>query len=88
VKGANEKKPAQSRAIEKIATLLNQAIEVEIKQAYTDIASGDILARSLGSIVSPAWRSCSMIRVNCTVFQTRTALDSRLRALTLFIISS
>ena len=39
VKSANGKKPAQNKALEKIATLLNQAIEAEIKQAYTGIAS-------------------------------------------------
>ena len=39
VKSANGKKTAQNRAIEKIATLLNQAIEAEIKQAHIDIAS-------------------------------------------------
>jgi hypothetical protein len=39
VKSANGKKTVQNKAIEKIAILLNQAIEVEIKQAYTGIAS-------------------------------------------------
>jgi hypothetical protein len=39
VKSANGKKTAQNKALEKIATLLNQAIEGEIKQAYTSIAS-------------------------------------------------
>jgi hypothetical protein len=39
VKSANGKKPAQNKALEKIATLLNQAIEAEIKQAYAGIAS-------------------------------------------------
>ena len=39
VKSANGKKTAQNRAVEKIATLLNQAIEAEIKQAHIDIAS-------------------------------------------------
>jgi hypothetical protein len=39
VKSASGKKPAQNKALEKIAALLNQAIEVEIKQAYTGIAS-------------------------------------------------
>ena len=39
VKSANGKKPAQNKAMEKIATLLNQAIEAETKQAYTAIAS-------------------------------------------------
>jgi hypothetical protein len=39
VKSANGKKAAQNKAIERIATLLNQAIEAEIKQAHTGIAS-------------------------------------------------
>jgi predicted NBD/HSP70 family sugar kinase len=39
VKSASGKKPAQNKAIERIATLLNQAIEAEIKQAHTGIAS-------------------------------------------------
>jgi hypothetical protein len=39
VKSANGKKTAQNKALEKIAALLNQAIEAEIKQAYTGIAS-------------------------------------------------
>ena len=39
VKSANGKKTAQNKAIERIATLLNQAIEAEIKQAHTGIAS-------------------------------------------------
>jgi hypothetical protein len=39
VKSASGKKPAQNKAIEKIATLINQAIEAEIKQAYAGIAS-------------------------------------------------
>jgi hypothetical protein len=39
VKSANGTTATQNRAIERIATLLNQAIEVEIKQAYTGIAS-------------------------------------------------
>jgi hypothetical protein len=39
VKTANGKKTAQNKAIEKIATLLNQAIEAEIKQAHAGIAS-------------------------------------------------
>jgi hypothetical protein len=39
VKSASGKKPAQNKALEKIATLLNQTIEAEIKQAYTGIAS-------------------------------------------------
>jgi hypothetical protein len=39
VKSANGKKAVQNKAIEKIATLLNQALEAEIKQAHTSIAS-------------------------------------------------
>jgi hypothetical protein len=39
VKSASGKKPAQNKALEKIAALLNQAIEAEIKQAYASIAS-------------------------------------------------
>jgi hypothetical protein len=39
VKSANGKKPAQNKALERIATLLNQTIEAEIKQAYAGIAS-------------------------------------------------
>jgi hypothetical protein len=39
VKSANGKKTVQNKALEKIATLLNQAIEAEIKQAYAGIAS-------------------------------------------------
>ena len=39
VKSANGKKTVQNKAIERIATLLNQAIDGEIKQAYAGIAS-------------------------------------------------
>jgi hypothetical protein len=39
VKSANGKKAVQNKALEKIAVLLNQAIEAEIKQAHTGIAS-------------------------------------------------
>jgi hypothetical protein len=39
VKSANGKRIVQNKAIEKIAILLNQAIEAEIKQAYIGIAS-------------------------------------------------
>jgi hypothetical protein len=39
VKSASGKKPAQNKAIEKITTLLNQAIEADVKQAYAGIAS-------------------------------------------------
>ncbi len=39
VKSATGTTAMQNRAIERIATLLNQAIEAEIKQAYAGIAS-------------------------------------------------
>jgi hypothetical protein len=39
VKSANEKKTVQNKALEKIAVLLDQTIEAEIKQAYAGIAS-------------------------------------------------
>jgi hypothetical protein len=39
VKSASGKKPVQNKAIEKIIVLLNQAIEGEVKQAHTGIAS-------------------------------------------------
>jgi hypothetical protein len=39
VKSADGEKTVQNKAIEKIATLLNQAIEAESKQAYAGIAS-------------------------------------------------
>jgi hypothetical protein len=39
VKSASGKKPAQNKALEKIAVLLNQTIKAEIKQAYAGIAS-------------------------------------------------
>jgi hypothetical protein len=39
VKSANGKKTVQNRTIERIATLLNQAIEGDVKQAYAGIAS-------------------------------------------------
>jgi hypothetical protein len=51
VKSANGKKPAQNKAIERIATLLNQAIEAEIKQAYAGIASQ---VRGLAEKLEPA----------------------------------
>ena len=41
----------QNRAIERIATLLNQAIEAEIKQAHTGIASQ---VRGLAEKLEPA----------------------------------
>ena len=51
VKSANGKKTAQNKAIERIATLLNQAIEAEIKQAHTGIAS---YVRGLAEKLEPA----------------------------------
>ena len=51
VKSANGKKTAQNKAIERIATLLNQAIEAEIKQAHTGIASQ---VRGLAEKLEPA----------------------------------
>src|SRR5437588_12508875 len=51
VKSANGKKTAQNKAIERIATLLNQAIEAEIKQAHTGIASQ---VRGLAERLEPA----------------------------------
>lgn len=51
VKSANGKKPAQNKALEKIATLLNQTIEAEIKQAYTGVASQ---VRGLAEKLEPA----------------------------------
>jgi hypothetical protein len=51
VKSANGKKTAQNKVIERIATLLNQAIEAEIKQAYTGIASQ---VRGLAQKLEPA----------------------------------
>ncbi len=39
VKGATGKKTTQDRAMEKISTLINQAIEAEVKQAYADMAA-------------------------------------------------
>jgi hypothetical protein len=54
VKSANGKKPAQNKAIEKIATLLNQAIEGDVKQAYAGIASQ---VRGLAEKLEPARRA-------------------------------
>jgi hypothetical protein len=51
VKSANGKKPAQNKVLEKIATLLNQAIETEIKQAYAGITSH---LRGLAEKLEPA----------------------------------
>ena len=51
VKSANGKKTVQNKAIERIATLLNQAIEAEIEQAYSGIASQ---VRGLAEKLEPA----------------------------------
>jgi hypothetical protein len=51
VKSASGKKTVQNKTIEKIATLLNQAIESDVKQAYTDIASQ---VRGLAEKLEPA----------------------------------
>jgi hypothetical protein len=51
VKSASGKKTAQNKALEGIATLLNQAIEAEIKQAYAGIASH---VRGLAERLEPA----------------------------------
>jgi hypothetical protein len=51
VKSASGKKPAQNKALERIATLLNQTIEAEIKQAYAGIASQ---VRGLAEKLEPA----------------------------------
>jgi hypothetical protein len=39
VKSVTGKKPAQNRAIERIGTFLNQAIDAEVKQVYAGMAS-------------------------------------------------
>ncbi len=51
VKSANGKKTVQNKAIEKIAALLNQAIEGDVKQAYAGIASQ---VRGLAEKLEPA----------------------------------
>jgi hypothetical protein len=51
VKSASGRKPVQNKALEKIATFLNQAIEAEIKQAYAGIASQ---IRGLAEKLEPA----------------------------------
>ena len=50
VKSANGKKTVQNKAIEKIAVLLNQTIEAEIKQAHAGIASQ---VRGLAEMLEP-----------------------------------
>jgi hypothetical protein len=51
VKSSSGKKPVQNKAIERIATLLNQAIEAEIKQTHIGIASQ---VRGLAEKLAPA----------------------------------
>jgi hypothetical protein len=60
VKSANGKKTAQNKAIEKITTLLNQAIEAEIKQAYAGIASQ---VRGLAEKLAPARKAVGRKKV-------------------------
>jgi hypothetical protein len=60
VKSASGKKPAQNKALEKIATLLNQAIEAEIKQAYAGIASQ---VRGLAEKLEPARKAVKKKKV-------------------------
>jgi hypothetical protein len=61
VKSANGKKTAQNKAIERIATLLNQAIEAEIKQAHTGIASQ---VRGLAEKLEPARKAVGRKKVS------------------------
>src|SRR5262249_11438050 len=51
-------------------------------------AKGETRASSSWVMVSPLARSCSMIRDIWTVFHTNAALESRLRHVALFMISS
>ena len=60
VKSASGKKPAQNKAIEKIAGLLNQAIEGDVKQAYAGIASQ---IRGLAEKLEPARRAVGRKKV-------------------------
>jgi hypothetical protein len=60
VKSASGKKTAQNKALEKIATLLNQAIEAEIKQAYAGIASQ---VRGLAEKLEPARKAVKRKKV-------------------------
>jgi hypothetical protein len=60
VKSASGKKPAQNKALEKIATLLNQAVEAEIKQAYAGIASQ---VRGLAEKLEPARKAVKRKKV-------------------------
>jgi hypothetical protein len=60
VKSASGKKPAQNKAIEKIAVLLNQAIEGDVKQAYAGIASQ---VRGLAEKLEPARKAVKRKKV-------------------------
>ena len=60
VKSASGKKPAQNRTIERIVTLLNQAIEAEIKQAHVGIASQ---VRGLAEKLAPARKAVKIKKV-------------------------
>jgi hypothetical protein len=60
VKSANGKKTVQNKALEKIATLLNQVIEAEIKQAYSGIASQ---VRGLAERLEPAHKAVKRKKV-------------------------
>jgi predicted NBD/HSP70 family sugar kinase len=60
VKSASGKKPAQNKALERIATLLDQAIEAEIKQAYVGIASQ---VRGLAEKLEPARKAVGRKKV-------------------------
>jgi hypothetical protein len=61
VKSASGTKPVQNKALEKIATLLNQAIEAEIKQAHTGIASQ---VRGLAEKLEPARKAVKRKKVS------------------------
>jgi hypothetical protein len=61
VKSANGKKTAQNKAIERIATLLNQTIEAEIKQAHIGIASQ---VRGLAEKLEPARKAVKRKKVS------------------------
>jgi hypothetical protein len=61
VKSASGKKPAQNKALEKIAALLNQAIEGDVKQAYTGIASQ---VRGLAEKLEPARKAVKRKKVS------------------------
>jgi hypothetical protein len=60
VKSANGKKTVQNKALEKIATLLNQTIEAEIKQAHAGIASQ---VRGLAEKLEPARKAVKRKKV-------------------------